>query len=350
MDYDIVIATANRPDILRVSLPTMMRQTRPAKTLIITDASDDHESLARTVREVTVGAPFEVQVHHTKKGAAIQRNAVLQYIESPVVFFPDDDSLWYDDVGEQVMRIYERDTECRIGGVGQAHSDTPPRRLSLEDNRAGRTSALGKLKYRVGKLRHGFLDHFVANPLHLCGQALLDSHPIPSWLPEFDAVPTVRLVGFRRSYRTDAARRHGFCEDLHWPRGAFEDFEQSFAVLRDQILVEATRAKVYHHQFSGGRTRGVESGVQQFLNTCFVVCRNSPPNSMARKALDSYTRAFIAEAALLRAPTSTFERERLEGIRRARRAFPYLLSSPPEELTTRYNMAFERCLRGELVP
>ncbi len=73
LDYDIIIATANRPEILRVSLPSMMRQTRPAQALIIADASDDHEAVVRTVREVTAGAPFAVHVFQAPK--ALPRSA-----------------------------------------------------------------------------------------------------------------------------------------------------------------------------------------------------------------------------------------------------------------------------------
>ncbi len=350
MDYDIVIATANRPDIFRVSLPSMLRQTRPPRTLIIADASDDHESLVRTVRELTGGTPVRVEVFHTSKGAAPQRNAGLAYATAPVIFFPDDDSVWYEDVAENVMRIYERDTDQRIGGVGQAESFESPVPLSQDDERARRGSRLSTLMYLLSAGRHGLLNRLVDNPLHACGLELLASHSPPDWLAELDAVPVERQIGFRMSYRAESVRRHRFDEALHLPRSALEDFELSFAVLHDQLLVEATCAKVYHHRFGGARGQGVESGVQQFLNLCYIVCKHSPPGSKARRAIYPYTRIFLAEAMLLRAPTSAFERDKMKGIHRARRAFAYLLESPPNELTERYKTAFDGCLRGQPVP
>ena len=57
MDYDIVMATANRPEILLVSLPTMVRQTRPARRLIIADASDDPSAIERAVRQAANNTP-----------------------------------------------------------------------------------------------------------------------------------------------------------------------------------------------------------------------------------------------------------------------------------------------------
>jgi glycosyltransferase involved in cell wall biosynthesis len=347
LDYDIVIATANRPDILRVSLPSMMRQSRPPRALIIADASDDHESLVRAVQEVTASASFRLEVFPTSRGAAPQRNAGLAYSTSPVIFFPDDDSVWYDDVAENVMRIYERDAEGRIGGVGQIESFEPPVQLSQKDEEARRGSRLGTLKYWVSEARHRILNRLMDNPLHVCGLELLAQHAPPDWLAELDAIPIERQIGFRMSYRAESVRRHRFDETLHLPRSALEDFELSYAVLHDQMLVEAQNAKVYHHRFAGARGAPVESGIQPFLNLCYIVCKHSPPGSAARRAIYPYTRVLLAEAILLRAPTSTFEQNRTLGMRRARRAFQYLIESPPEELTARYRAAFDCCLRGE---
>lgn len=350
MDYDIIIATANRPDIFRVSLPSMLRQTRPPKALVIADASDDHQALVQTVRELTADTPVRVEVFHTSKGAAPQRNAGLADATSPVIFFPDDDSVWYDDVAENVMRIYERDADQRIGGVGQAESFESPFPLSQEHERARRGSRLSTVKYLLSAGRHRLLNRLVDNPLHVCGLELLARHSPPDWLAQLDAVPVERQIGFRMSYRAEAVRRHLFDEDLHLPRSALEDFQLSYAVLHDQLLVEARGARVYHHRFGGTRGGGVESGVQFFLNLCYIVCKHSPPGSRARQAIYPYTRIFLAEAMLLRAPTSALERDKMKGMRRARRAFCYLLESPPNELTERYKTAFDCCLRGQPVP
>jgi glycosyltransferase involved in cell wall biosynthesis len=344
LDYDIIIATANRPDILRVSLPSMLRQTRPAKSLIIADASNDHEVVVRTVREVTASAPFPVQIFQASKGASPQRNAALTFATSPVLFFPDDDSVWFEDVGENVMRIYERDTEGAIGGVGQAESFESPNKLTQEEQRARASSPWKKLKYRMSALRHTLVNRWTDNPLHVCGQELLAQHKVPVWLPELQAIPIERQIGFRMSWRADTVRRCRFDEDLRLPRSLWEDFSLSFAVLKDQILVEATSARVYHHRFGGGRGNGLESGAEQLLNICYLVCKYSPPNSRARRAIKPYARLFSAEAAL-RAAASQYERDKLRGMRRAMREFKPLIESPPAELTARYRAAIERCVQ-----
>ncbi|HEX4414156.1 MAG TPA: glycosyltransferase family A protein [Lacipirellulaceae bacterium] len=344
LDYDIIIATANRPEILRVSLPSMMRQIRPPKSLIIADASNDHEAVVRTVREATAGAPFEVQVFQAAKGASPQRNAGLAYSTSPIIFFPDDDSVWFEDVGENVMRIYERDTDNRIGGVGQAESFESPLKITQEEERARASSPLKTLKYRLSALRHKIVNRWASNPLHLCGLELLARHAIPAWLPELLAIPIERQIGFRMSWRADSVRRCRFDEDLRLPRSLWEDFSLSFAVLQNQILVEATNARVYHHRFGGGRGNGLENGAEQLLNICYLVCKFSPPRSRARIAIKPYARLFAAEA-MLRSAASKYERDKLRGMRRARREFNSLIDSPPDELTARYREAIARCVQ-----
>lgn len=349
LDYDIIVVTANRTDILRTSLPSMLQQSRLPKSLIVADASDDHQQVVRTVQEVTQGVPFPVNIYQApRKGLTRQRNFAFQHTSSPIVFFPDDDSVWYGDVAERVMRIYERDTKQQIGGVGQVETFESPFHITAEQKQARQTSLLKNLKYRLSLLRHAVLNRLVENPLHRCGHDLLSRHEIPTWLNEVDAVPADRLIGFRMTFRADAIRRHCFDEDLHQPRCLWEDFAISYSVLQDQILVEAQNAKVFHHRFEGARSNGLTTGIEQFLNICYLVCKYSPPHSAARKSLYSYTRIFLAEAALLRAPTAPFERDKLRGFLRARREFQFLIDSPLDELTQRYKQAIGRCLNENM--
>ncbi len=192
-------------------------------------------------------------------------------------------------------------------------------------------------------IRHAIVNRWTDNPLHVCGQELLAQHKVPAWLPELQAIPIERQIGFRMSWRADAVRRCRFDEDLRLPRSLWEDFSLSYAVLRDQILVEATSARVYHHRFGGSRGNGLVNGAEQLLNICYLVCKYSPPGSRARRAIKPYARLFSAEAAL-RAAASKYERDKLRGMRRAMREFNYLIESPPETLTARYREAIERCV------
>ena len=147
--FDIVIATRNRQSILKLSIQTMLSQSRLPHRFIVVDSSDDHSEVQQIVKNA-VGAGMagvDLQVIRSASGAAYQRNLGLSYVQSPVVFFPDDDVFWFPGVAEAVMRIYERDTEEIVGCVGPADSPiyppgnfggaAPPYHMSLRDRLAG---------------------------------------------------------------------------------------------------------------------------------------------------------------------------------------------------------------------
>ena len=49
LDHSIVIATCNRPAALRLSIPRMLKQSRPPTQLIVIDSSDDHAAAVKAV-------------------------------------------------------------------------------------------------------------------------------------------------------------------------------------------------------------------------------------------------------------------------------------------------------------
>jgi hypothetical protein len=59
-----------------------------------------------------------------------QRNQGLKLTTSEIVFFFDDDSLMYPDCAEQIMNIYEADTQGRIVGINAVPDNTRPGRRS----------------------------------------------------------------------------------------------------------------------------------------------------------------------------------------------------------------------------
>jgi len=345
MQYEIILATANRPSILEVSIPLFLAQTRPAARLIVVDASTNHDAIVRTVERLTKDAPFPVQVIRGPRGMTRQRNEGIRHAREAVLFFPDDDSLWASDVAERVMRIYERDAEGAIGGVCQEAADAPPRRLSPEEERARRASPWRRFKFWLARARYRQVKRLVAHPLHLCGEALMQRHTLPTWLGEVDAQPVSFQIGFLMTYRTEMMKRNPFNEDLHQPRCELEDFDQSFAVGRKKLLVRADGAMTYHHKFGGSRGNGLELGLGQFLNQCYIVCRHSPPGSAARAAIKPYTRVYLIEAILFRSYTSKHEWHKMRGLWRAYRSLDELIAAPVEELTQRYQVVFERELK-----
>lgn len=126
MNYDVIIATRNRSEALKLSIPLILQQGHPPQNLIIVDASDDHETVRETVIEIVGEFACSLKILHCRPNLPYQRNRGLEHVESPVVILPDDDSFWWSGVGEAIMRVYERDNDGDIGGVCAVATPTPP--------------------------------------------------------------------------------------------------------------------------------------------------------------------------------------------------------------------------------
>ena len=59
LDFDVVIATRNRPQALALSIPLILGQSRPPEKLIVIDSSDDHAAVAGIVAETVARAVAE---------------------------------------------------------------------------------------------------------------------------------------------------------------------------------------------------------------------------------------------------------------------------------------------------
>ena len=90
MSYDCVIATRNRLNALRMSIPLILKQDVAPGRLIVIDASDDHDSVRIEVRELgeRLGFKNTIVAKSDASNSARQRNMGLQLVEAPVVDAP----------------------------------------------------------------------------------------------------------------------------------------------------------------------------------------------------------------------------------------------------------------------
>ena len=135
MSYDCAIATRNRINALRASIPLILKQDVLPRRLIIVDASDDHESVSTELYEISERLGFKntVVVKSDSVNSARQRNIGLQLVEAPIVMMPDDDSMWHAGFASRVLKIYEADVRrqvrrrygrrrsCAAPGIGTTH-------------------------------------------------------------------------------------------------------------------------------------------------------------------------------------------------------------------------------------
>lgn len=341
--YDVVIATRNRPDVLRVSIPLLLEQSVPPSQLIVIDSSDDHRPVRDAVLAATARARIPVVVEHAAPSAAAQRNRGVELVRSPVVFFPDDDSLYFPDTADRILRVYESDKEQAIGGVCAAESPLPPPKSGLVVAAGTDMDFRDRFKQRFAHTRARIEKKVFPDPFVLWGQHCIRNSVIPEWFVDHDVVPVEWMTGFRMTFRTETIRKIGFGSYLG-RYSLFEDTLASFEVWKNQMVVGARRAKIFHYKAPGRRTGGTESGIQQILNRACIVVKNAPPGSLARRRLKRYARYKIAQYTL--GARGQYGRERLIGARRAAAMIDRLLAAEPDQIVETYQQARSECLTG----
>jgi glycosyltransferase involved in cell wall biosynthesis len=111
----VIIATRNRPDLLRSALESVLGQSAPPKQLIIIDDCSD-EDVATTV---SVCDRSDVEFHYcrlsSRAGAAVARNEGAARASGDVLMFLDDDDIWEPSKIETQLRLLSAHDE--VGAV-----------------------------------------------------------------------------------------------------------------------------------------------------------------------------------------------------------------------------------------
>jgi len=342
MEYDIVIATRNRAPILEVSIPLMLSQGRRPRRVIVVDSSDDDQAVPKTLESISAADPIDLKYVRSEIGSAHQRNVGLRSVISPVVMFPDDDSLWLPGVADAVMRIYELDQDKVIGAVCAAEALSPPPGVFATAKRAYEMSWKDRLKLKIERWRNAMEQRFAPDPCWLHGKSRWTVRPVPPWLAAENAVLVEYMTGFRMSFRTDLIHRCGFDEALT-SYSLFEDVEASFTIMRTHLIIGARHAQVFHYRSPGKRTDGRRRGAFEILNRAYVVSKHSPQGSVARSLMRRYGHYKLAQYAL--ACHTPFGRERFRGAWRALKCLDAIVSAPAEFLPREYTRQLEICTK-----
>jgi glycosyltransferase involved in cell wall biosynthesis len=339
--YEVVIATRNRAGVLSVSIPTLLRQSvSPARVLVV-DASDDPKPVRRAIDEINRRYGANVELLTGPRGGPLQRNLGLATVRAPVVFFPDDDSLWHPGSAEAILRVYARDGEKRIGGVCAAQASSAPTG-SLDHSAATlpyRMRWPDRIKNCIGPWRAKIEHALVPDPFILHGRREIRRLGVPSWLAEEDAVPVEWMTGFRMTFRTDVVRQVGF-ERTFENYSVFDDVELCFAVMRTHLLVGANRAAVFHYREPGARSDPALAGVRQILDRAYVLRKHADVRALAGP-LRRFHRLKLLQ--YMAGATTSAGRGRFAGAWRAVRRQPEMLNSAANRVAETY-----RRLRAEL--
>ncbi len=341
LTYAAVIATRNRAEALRLSLPLVLAQSRRPAQVIVVDSSDDHGPIRQIVEENARANGMEIRFIESTPGLPLQRNRGLAAVETDVVLFPDDDSLLLPGTMEHIMHIYELDTEGVVGGVCSAEAQTVPREILATAKESYRMTLADRLKWAIKRRRRRVEQRLFPDPFFYFAEKHYRALPVPDWLASENAVLVEFMAGFRMSFRTKVLRAVGFDEALgHY--ALFEDLDASFRVLKTHVLVGARNAQIYHHKVPSRRGGGRELGAAQILNRAYVLAKGQDTDARLKGEIRRYALYKIALYTLRL--DSGFGRARLAGALAAYRALPRLLAAAPEELTEVYLELREKCL------
>lgn len=334
MDYTIVIATRNRPAALRLSIPRMLAQSRPPAQLIVIDSSDDHAATAAAVRESVGDHPVELIVRPSARGLTLQRNASLDLIRHPVVFFPDDDSIWFPGVAEAKMAVYELDPEEKIAAVCAAESSTPPPDWDQSVSPMYSMRRSHRIQQRVAVMRASLENLLVPDPARVAGRSFWPPfEALPPWFTQKNVVLVEWMTGFRMSYRTKVIRQVRF-DETFTRYSLFEDIDASFGAWKHGQVVGARCALVYHYRSPERRDNGRRLGVEQLLNKAYVVVKHTAIQHPARRRLVRFARykAFQYRVAAV----DQFGQDRYQGAKIALEAVARLAGARVEAAAEEY--------------
>ena len=344
MEFDIVVATRNRQLALPLSVPLMLSQNRLPRRFIVVDASDNHMEV-RTILERIISdsnVNVDLQIINSAAGSSLQRNIGLKYVQSPVVLFPDDDALWFDNVAESLLRIYENDKDNTIGAVCATESTVPPKGLIDNKQPKYHMEFRDRIQHLIGNFERVFEDRLFPDPFFIDNYPAIKEKDLQNWLSNEDGVLSGPMTGFRMSFRTDIIKRLKFDEALG-RYALFEDRDASLNVLHDYLIVRAKKAKVFHYRVPEKRVDGIEWGMMHVLNRAYVICKHHGPGSLARRQLKKYSYYKLVRY-LMQAQTH-YGFQRVVGAWRALSKVSVLLDTPKEELSQKYEELRSACLK-----
>lgn len=340
LSYDIIMATRNRPEAVALSLPLILAQSRLPAEVVIVDSSDDPAPIRALAEEAAARNIVPVRYTHSGPGLTHQRNVGLGMTGSPIVIFPDDDSLMYLDCADHILAAYEADTDHTIAGVCARPVDHAPPETT-GDLGAYQAETTSTVKTAIAALRQALKDALgFTNPFVATGRKLNAQYRLPGWAAHQNVVRVPYMTGFRMSYRRAAIQGPGFDETLQ-RYGWYEDIDASCTALRQGQTVGALNARIYHHRVAAARANGYTMGLWAVLNRTYVVTKHiranpgvfrSPSLHIAR--LKAYCRARALVYRLT--ARDQFARDRARGAADGLARMDQLTRAAPGDLAAAY--------------
>jgi glycosyltransferase involved in cell wall biosynthesis len=276
-------------------LELVVEQTRQPVEIIVVDASENWESTRNKIlTEIAETAPHIRWVYTSarQRGLPLQRNQGLELATADILFFLDDDSLMHPTCAEEIMKIYEADTQQAVMGVQASLTDDMPSDVVVRDEKKPvGWSGNGWIPFISALHQFVWRNIFLMDSTKLCVPyyGYFPEHDIPQPIQALDVFPVNVSHGCRMTFRRDVITREKF-EPLLMYYALNEDMDASYRVSKHGVLLEAVNAKLHHFHSNSGRLSRYIVTALSALNQAVCVKRYS--DNLQRDRLRFYWLTF----------------------------------------------------------
>lgn len=268
LTWALTIATYKREHILLRCLRLAANQTKPPQEIVVVDASPNFEEIqSKVIQEISQSHPHIklIYVKAERPSSTAQRNQAIQLASADILFLIDDDSLMYLDCAEEVMKVYEADSQEIVKGVSPIPVPTPPDFEEDTEQSKAQTPSLE--------------TQFNPSPIRRLAKSLLKTeqtyflpydedypvHEIPQEISHLNIGQIEVMAGYAMTFRRSILQKELFSEILD-RYAAGEDQDLSYRVSRHGLILNAIDARLCHLQISGGRLSKYVVAILSALN------------------------------------------------------------------------------------
>lgn len=238
-----IIATVGRPELLKLCLESLSKQTVPISEVVVVHCGDDRETMALTKDPRWDKAGLDVRYfHHPERNCAQQRNFAIQRARYDNLLLIDDDVEVDPHWAEELFRPIW--TDPKVGAT--------------MGNLINQPMAQPTFFWRVyRRILHGKVKGF--EPGRLIGAALPNGFPITAR----ELIPCEWIGGGASALRREAFESAGGFASFFVGSSPGEDLDLGYRISRAWKVYYVPSAKCIHHQSPSGRE---ESDQHQYLS------------------------------------------------------------------------------------
>jgi N-acetylglucosaminyl-diphospho-decaprenol L-rhamnosyltransferase len=238
-----IIATVGRPELLRLCLESLAKQTVRIAEVVVVHCGDDAETMALTSDPRWREAGIDVRYfHYPERNCAQQRNFAIKRANYDSLLLIDDDVEVDPHWAEELFRPIW--TDPKVGAT-----------MGRLVNQSLATPTLSWRLYRI--LLHGRVKGF--EPGRLIGAALPNGFPSTAHRP----IACEWIGGGASALRREAFESVGGFASFFSGSSPGEDLDLGYRLSRKWKVYYVPSAKCIHHQAAGGREK---SDQHQYLS------------------------------------------------------------------------------------